>query len=68
MISTVYEVEGMNCRNCANAVTSAISGLPEIAEARVDLTAGTVAVTSNRTPDTRTLVEAVAAAGYTLRA
>lgn len=58
----------MNCHNCTNAVTSAILGLPEIAEARVDLTAGTVAVTSNRSFDTRAPVEAVAAAGYALRA
>lgn len=68
MITAAYEVEGMNCHNCANAVTTAISGLPGVAEAVVDLAAGQVTVTGDPMPDGQALADIVAAAGYTLRA
>jgi Cu+-exporting ATPase len=66
--TTVYEVEGMNCKNCANAVSTAIAGLPGVGEAVVDLAAGRVAVTADPAPEPDALVRAVSAAGYTLRA
>jgi len=68
MITVVYEVEGMNCHNCANAVATAISGLPGVDEAIVDLAARKVTVTGDPMPDGQALVEVVGAAGYTLRA
>lgn len=66
MITTVYEVEGMNCHNCANAVSSAIAALPGVSEAVVDLAAHKVAVTADPEPDAQDLVRAVADAGYIL--
>lgn len=67
MLTRMYEVDGMNCKNCANAVSAAISGLAGVAEAVVDLAAGKVAVSADPQPDRQALVQAVAAAGYTLR-
>jgi len=67
MITAVYEVEGMNCHNCANAVTTAVGGVPGVTSAVVDLAAGKVTVTGDPMPDGQALVEVVAAAGYTLR-
>ena len=68
MITTIYQVDGMNCHNCANAVSSAITAVPGVAEAVVDLAAGKVSVATadGPLPDGRELVAAVAAAGYTL--
>lgn len=68
MITSVYEVEGMNCVSCANAVRGAVLALPGVAEAEVDLGGGKVTVTGEAMPDAGDLVRAVAAAGYTLRA
>ena len=68
MITAVYEVEGMNCHNCANAVSTAIGGLAGVAEAVVDLAAGKVTVTGDPMPEGRALAEAVAKAGYSLHA
>lgn len=68
MLTAVYEVEGMNCVNCANAVHKAISALPGVAEAVVDLGARKVTVSGGDLPEADALVRAVAAAGYTLHA
>ena len=68
MISTVYAVDGMNCANCAGKVSTAVAGLPQVAEAVVDLSAGKVTVTSERTLDTAVLAATLAAKGFTLRA
>jgi copper chaperone CopZ len=68
VLTAVYEVEGMNCVNCANAVRKAISALPGVAEAVVDLGARKATVSGGDLPDAETLVQAVAAAGFTLHA
>ena len=67
MITMVYEVEGMNCNHCVNAVSTAIAGLPGVTEAAVDLAAGKVAVTADPFSAVDALVSAVDEAGYTLR-
>jgi copper chaperone CopZ len=67
MITSVYEVDGMNCHNCASAVGTAIRALPGVADAVVDLAARKVTVDADPQPDGQALIQAVAAAGYTLR-
>ena len=44
MVKTVLKVEGMSCEHCVKAVTEAVSALPGIAGAAVDLGAKTVTV------------------------
>ncbi len=45
MKETIIKVEGMSCQHCVKAVTGALQALPGVAEAKVDLEAGTAAVT-----------------------
>lgn len=58
-------VSGMTCGNCKRHVEEALSGVPGVRAAAVDLAAGraTVAVDANA-PTTDRLVDAVRDAGY----
>ncbi|RAK40582.1 heavy-metal-associated domain-containing protein [Actinoplanes sp. CA-015351] len=65
-VTSTYQVKGMTCSHCVQAVTSEISALPGVAEVRVDLASGGVTVTS-ATPLTDAAVrDAVDEAGYEL--
>ena len=44
MAKTVLKVEGMSCGHCAQAVVKAVTALPGVAGAAVDLAAKTVTV------------------------
>jgi copper chaperone CopZ len=58
----VLAISGMTCGGCAGAVGRALSQVPGVSEARVDLAAGRATVTgSARAED---LVRAVEAAGF----
>lgn len=68
MTSTTYDVEGMTCDHCVAAVSSAIAALPGVSDVDVDLSAGTVTVTSASALELAAVRAAVDDAGYELRA
>jgi copper chaperone len=59
-----FNVEGMSCQHCVSAVTRAIRERDAVADVRVDLAAGKVAVESSASVET--LKEAIDDAGYTV--
>ena len=61
----VLRVDGMMCQHCKARVEQALSAVPGVAGAEVDLSAGTASITAR--PDVRdeALEQAVSAAGYT---
>ncbi|MFM0047425.1 cation transporter [Paraburkholderia sediminicola] len=59
-----FQVEGMSCQHCVTAVTNAIREHDEVAQVRVDLASGRVAVESAQPADT--LKAAIDEAGYTV--
>jgi copper chaperone len=44
MAKTVIKVEGMSCEHCVKAVHGALTALPGVSDAAVDLDAGTATV------------------------
>ena len=56
------QVGGMSCQHCVNAVDKAVRAVPGVADAAVDLAAGSVRVTGGF--DRQQVVEAIKAAGY----
>ena len=71
MSTTIVDVEGMTCGNCANHVTEEISALDGVSAVDVDLHAGGVSpvtVTSAAPLAEEALREAVDEAGYTVTA
>jgi copper chaperone CopZ len=58
----VLAIAGMTCGGCAGAVTRALSAVPGVAEARVDLAGGRATVTGTARPEE--LIRAVQAAGF----
>lgn len=64
--STELEIGGMTCNNCARQVTTALQAVAGVQSARVDLLArrATVRWSDAEIADGQSLVQAVAAAGY----
>ena len=60
--SLVLAIAGMTCGGCAGAVTRALSAVPGVVEARVDLTGGRATVTG--TARAEDLIRALRAAGF----
>jgi len=61
-----YGVSGMSCQHCVDAVTAEVGRLPGVEQVDVDLSAGSVSVTSARPLDPNDLREAVDEAGFDL--
>jgi copper chaperone CopZ len=71
MTTTAYNITGMTCGHCVNAVSSEIASIPGVRDVRVDLVAGgtsAVHVTSDDALDADAVRAAVDEAGYTLDA
>ncbi|GAA3750189.1 heavy-metal-associated domain-containing protein [Plantactinospora mayteni] len=66
MITQSYQVKGMTCGHCVNAVSTEVGALPGVTEVTVDLASGAVTVTSNDPVDPEQLRAAVDEAGYEL--
>ena len=66
MTTTSYTVAGMTCGHCVSAVTSEVSRIPGVTDVQVDLTAGTVTVTSDAALDEASVAAAVDESGYEL--
>jgi copper chaperone len=66
MITKSYQVNGMTCGHCVNAVSTEVGALPGVSDVTVDLTSGQVTVSSAEPLDEQALRAAVDEAGYTL--
>ena len=66
-ITTTYAVEGMSCEHCVNAVTTEVKNVAGVTDVAVDLTDGTVRVTSTAALDDAAVAAAIDEAGYELR-
>ncbi|MFC4148751.1 heavy-metal-associated domain-containing protein [Micromonospora mangrovi] len=66
MATTTYQVQGMTCGHCVNAVSTEISAIPGVEDVQVELASGQVTVTSASPLDTDTVRAAVDEAGYDL--
>ncbi len=66
MVTTTYQVQGMTCGHCVNAVSAEVGALPGVDEVQVDLAAGRVTVTSEQPLDDDAVRAAVDEAGYEL--
>ncbi len=69
MTTTAYEIAGMTCGHCVNAVTAELSSIAGVRDVRIDLVAdgtSTAHVTSDDLLDDDAVRAAVDEAGYTL--
>lgn len=66
MNTATYDVKGMTCGHCVNAVSSEIAQLPGVTDVAVDLDSGKVTVTSDGPLGVDAVRAAVDEAGYEL--
>ena len=66
MINTEYNVQGMTCGHCAQAVTTEIKKLAGVTEVEVTVETGVVKVASDTALDLDVVAAAVDEAGYEL--
>jgi copper ion binding protein len=66
MAETTYSVQGMTCGHCASAVTEEITRIAGVRGVDVDVTTGSVVVTSEQPVDRAEVAAAVTEAGYQL--
>ncbi len=64
--TTRYQVQGMTCGHCVQAVSQEVGALSGVQQVDVDLVAGAVTVTSERELDREAVRAAVDEAGYHL--
>lgn len=65
MADKIYEVAGMTCQHCVNAVSEEIGRVPGVVSVAVDLASGSVTVVGDGYAD-RQIQDAVDEAGYEL--
>jgi copper chaperone CopZ len=65
-VTATYTVAGMTCGHCVNAVSTEVATIPGVTDVQVDLTSGTVTVTSEAPLDPAQVGAAVDEAGYDL--
>jgi copper ion binding protein len=66
MVTTTYQVQGMTCGHCVNAVGAEVGAIPGVSDVQVDLASGRVTVASESPLDPDTVRAAVDEAGYDL--
>ena len=64
--TSIYQVEGMTCGHCVNAVRTEVSAIAGVTSVDVDLTTGKVTVSSDADLDIDAVRHAVDEAGYSL--
>jgi copper chaperone len=64
MTTATYNVKGMTCGHCVNAVTEEITKLEGVGAVEIDLSSGNVTVTSQVPLSAEAVREAVDEAGY----
>ncbi|HVZ42537.1 MAG TPA: cation transporter [Ramlibacter sp.] len=65
-MNQTFQVQGMSCGHCVNAVTQAVRTVDPQAEVKVDLASGKVEVESDR--DRAAIAGAIQEEGYTVAA
>lgn len=65
-MDTTFQVNGMTCGHCVNAVSTELTALPGVTDVQVDLATGRVTVTSQGPLDADAVRAAVDEAGYDL--
>ena len=65
-MNQTFQVQGMSCGHCANAVTQAVRGVDPAAEVKVDLASGKVEVQSQQ--DHAAIARAIEEEGYKVAA
>ena len=65
-VTTVFEVAGMSCQHCVDAVEREVGRVAGVTDAKVDLAEGSVTVTSDAMVDEEAVRAAVDEAGYDL--
>jgi copper ion binding protein len=65
-VTSTFQVEGMSCGHCVNAVTAEVSAIAGVSAVDVDLATGTVTVTADPAVDPGAVRAAVDEAGYEL--
>lgn len=63
-MTRTLKVTGMSCKHCSGRVEAALSGVPGVASAKVDLAAGTARVECDESVSVASLADAVSEAGY----
>lgn len=63
--TTEYQVTGMSCGHCENAVRSEVSEIDGVTGIEVSAASGRLAVTAERPVDDAAVIAAVDEAGYT---
>ena len=66
MSTEIYNVTGMTCGHCVSSVSAEVSSVPGVTAVDVDLSTGTVTVTSERPVSAAAIRGAVEEAGYSL--
>jgi copper chaperone len=66
MTTTTYDVTGMTCQHCVHAVTTEVTTIDGVHEVAVDVTAGTVTVSSTAPLSLDAMRAAIDEAGYEL--
>ncbi|UJR27583.1 hypothetical protein I4U23_008864 [Adineta vaga] len=61
---TDWEITGMHCEGCRSAIIQALRKLSDVLSVNVDLATGRARLTTEKTIDTNTVVQAVQAAGF----
>ena len=64
--TATYDVKGMTCDHCVNAVSAEIAKLARVTDVAVDLETGKVTITSQTAMPVEEIREAVDEAGYEL--
>ncbi|MEV2277915.1 cation transporter [Nocardiopsis sp. NPDC049922] len=67
MTTAVYDVDGMSCGHCVNAITQEVTGVAGVSDVRVDLEAKRVTVTSEGPVKDAEVRAAIDEAGYEVR-
>lgn len=67
-VQRVYDVAGMSCEHCRQAVMEAAKSVEGVKDVQVDLEKGKLTVTFAHSVKDDAIKEAVAAAGYTVSA
>ena len=69
MAQTTLKLKGLTCQGCVGSVNDELQSLPGVTDVNIQLVNGgvsTATVTSNPTPSTQQLHDAVTEAGYTV--
>lgn len=66
MQTKTYTVSGMTCGHCVSAVSTEVGQIPGVTDVQVDLSSGTVTVTSEQPVDDDAVRAAIDEAGYEL--